>query len=62
MTGMGHLHPYAASSAIGCRAPIADLPALAPERGGSNLKQPFAVRVTSAARHHKPTKCWANHV
>jgi len=34
---LGHPHPYVASSAIGCRAPIVDLPALAPERGGSTL-------------------------
>src|SRR6202022_3293290 len=26
MTALGHLHPYAASSAIGCRAPIPDIP------------------------------------
>src|SRR5262249_52127552 len=35
MSGLGHLRPYATSSATGCRAPFADLPALAPELGGS---------------------------
>jgi hypothetical protein len=29
---LGHLHPFAASSATGCRAPIPDLPALAREQ------------------------------
>ena len=33
----GQFHSYAASSAAGCRAPFADLPALAPERGDSSL-------------------------
>jgi hypothetical protein len=41
---MGHFHPYAASSGIGCRAPIPDLPALAPERGGSILSRHSAPR------------------
>jgi hypothetical protein len=36
----GHLYPYAASSPIGGRAPIPDLPGLTPERGGSTLQRP----------------------
>src|SRR6516162_8694232 len=37
MAGVGHLRPYAAWSATGCRAPTPGLPAFAPERGGSTL-------------------------
>jgi hypothetical protein len=45
MTGSGHLHPYAASSAIGCRAPEAvilspnfrDLPPIAAHRDKAQM-------------------------
>jgi len=56
LTAMGHLHPYAASSASGCRAPTPDLPAPALSRKGSTLSghsAPAHENETPETKKHK---------
>jgi hypothetical protein len=55
--GMGHFHPYAASSAIGCRAPNPDLYAAARERASFELCGRFGSgrEISRAARTSPPS-------
>ena len=56
--GMGHFHPYAASSAIGCRAPNPDLYAAARERASFELCGDSAPAERSAGQHAHPHRAF----